>query len=131
MDWQTVRSRHILVVLVFVDWRGLVRTGVTNLHPTFVAIVSVVLIMLPVVGIMFHSYMAHHVVHALPDFFCKCPTHINRRSFEVARRFSFLLLLFVDVFGQTIFCGDQSKRNCACITMTASWLLEETTQAIC
>ena len=89
MDWQTVRSRHILVVLVFVDWRGLVRTGVTNLHPTFVAIVSVVLIMLPVVGIMFHSYMAHHVVHALPDFFCKCPTHINKRSFEVARRFPY------------------------------------------
>lgn len=98
MNWQTVRSRHILIVLVFVDWRWLVRIGIANLHPAFVAIVAVVLAMLPVIGIMFHSYMAHHVVHALPDFFRKCPTHINRCGFEVARRFalfSFFYLLML------------------------------------
>lgn len=74
------------------------RAGIADLHPTLSAIVSVVLIMLPMVGIMFHSYMAHHIVHAVADFFCKCPTHISDQAFKYVRRvvlscFHYLLML--------------------------------------
>lgn len=51
------------------------RRRIADLNPSVVAVVVVVLIMLTMVWVMLHSYVAHHIVHSLPNFFRKCPPH--------------------------------------------------------
>ena len=73
-----MRGLHVLVILVLVDRRRLMGRGIADLNPAIIAIVVMVLVMLTVVWIMFHSYVAHHIVQSLPNFLRECPTHINR-----------------------------------------------------
>lgn len=86
---------HVLVVLVLEDRRRLMGRGIADLNPGIVTIVVVVLVMLTVVRIMFHSYVAHHIVQSLPNFLCEYPTHINKKPRDVLMKGVLVIVLML------------------------------------